>query len=1531
MAMVLQEILTIDMDNSGVGADGTVQFVNTVGANNDLDVIDITGNLNLDAAISNTTSLSVSGTSNLGADVTTSSTQTYSGAVTLSTDVTLTTTDSNITFSSTIDSDSTARDLTLTLGSGSASVTGIVGTTSLDVLTLNSSASFTAAVTATSIVNAANKTATFSDDLTAAVTNSGGLLFNHTGSGATIDITYTGGGADIIRVEDSQDNVSPAVVTFSNAITATALRVGALDGSKGGSALFAEAVTIPTITVIGGNHADEDSTIIFNKAVTSSSGISLNDNTGSAYIIFAENNSVNITGIINGASAGEGTIQVTGATKTFVNIIGGTQALTLINIDNTSVFNEAISVTNINIADSVTATAKKAITATAIVLDGGTLEVSTTNSATIAGTINGNDTTEGVLHVSGANKTFSGDIGTSQVLTEIDIDGATVFNGTIKTTTLDTASAEYDLEINGAANEITNAVTFNNTGALTLGNGSGDTTTFTGGVTATAPSQVNLAGTIQTTNNTMSLGDAGTPIVLTANTILSGNTAGAITLGGTVNGGYSLTLNTTGTNTLSGEIGGSTALTTLTTNTGGTTVISVDIETSSTQTYNDAVTISSDVTLTTTNSNVSFGGTTDAGTAGDTLTIAAGSGDVTFTDAVGGSTAMGNLTITTGAISAAAIKVQGTIDITNTDTSSVTGIISDGATSSILTKAGSGKLTLSGNNTYTGAVTVNAGRLHITHANGLGTTDAATTVTDGARLNINGGLTIAEAITINGTGDSSKGALHFNGGNNTISGNITLGADAKIHSHTGTQTISGTINGAHSLTITGTDDFTISGIVGGSATLDSITATITSSGTFTVGANITTSGNQMYTAAGGIVTSGARTFTSNSGIVNFVSALSGDNNVTVTGILDLDGAATGLSTLEVSSTSNLGANVTTSSTQTYTGAVVLSTDVTLTTTDSNITFGSTVDGDGTARDLTIDMDNSGEGADGTVQFANTVGANNSLDAIAITGNLNLDAAISNTTSLSVSGTSNLGANVATSSTQTYTGDVTISADISLNTSGGDVTFDGDINTNTTSSSESGILQFLGGGSYKYSTDSGSTYSTGTATSSATTLGTGSLTYSAGSYTWTTPDGASATKLLVVGGGGGGGHDGAGGGGAGGLIYNANYSISANTSYSVTVGNGGNKATSVGTRASNGSNSVFNDQTAIGGGGGGSKQSSGAAGGSGGGGGHHSSNTYLGGNGTSGQGNAGGRNSSQSGGGGGGAGGAGANANGSNGGNGGAGLSYDITGSSQYYAAGGAGGTYVGNGGTGGSSIGGDGCGGSGCSSVDTSATANTGSGGGSNGNLGAGGSSGNGASGIVVVNYSYSGSSNAEHNLTISTGSGAVDINGAVANIGTLSITSNSTSSEASGIISTDTIITKAGSGTLLLSANNTYTGQTNINAGIISITDNNSLGSADGATIVADGASLSISNDITSAENITISGTGISSNGAIRNTADDNTLTGLITLGAHSEIQIDTGSSLTLNPTSGSAVTGTYNLTIDSVGTSTISDPIAISTGNYY
>jgi hypothetical protein len=85
-----------------------------------------------------------------------------------------------------------------------------------------------------------------------------------------------------------------------------------------------------------------------------------------------------------------------------------------------------------------------------------------------------------------------------------------------------------------------------------------------------------------------------------------------------------------------------------------------------------------------------------------------------------------------------------------------------------------------------------------------------------------------------------------------------------------------------------------------------------------------------------------------------------------------------------------------------------------------------------ARPVTSLIDTNG--TTGTILFDGLVGNSNDLDAMTITGNLDLDAAIANTTSISVSGTSNLGANVTTSGTQTYTG--------CDNLSGGDRTLTG---------------------------------------------------------------------------------------------------------------------------------------------------------------------------------------------------------------------------------------------------------------------------------------------------------------------------------------------------------------------------------------------------------------------------------------------------------------------------------------------------------
>ena len=64
--------------------------------------------------------------SSIGADITTSDTQTYTGAVTLTGAATLTTTDSNISFGSTI-GNSSAQNLTFNTGTGTVSVTGAVG------------------------------------------------------------------------------------------------------------------------------------------------------------------------------------------------------------------------------------------------------------------------------------------------------------------------------------------------------------------------------------------------------------------------------------------------------------------------------------------------------------------------------------------------------------------------------------------------------------------------------------------------------------------------------------------------------------------------------------------------------------------------------------------------------------------------------------------------------------------------------------------------------------------------------------------------------------------------------------------------------------------------------------------------------------------------------------------------------------------------------------------------------------------------------------------------------------------------------------------------------------------------------------------------------------------------------------------------------------------------------------------------------------------------------------------------------------
>ena len=109
------------------------------------------------------------------------------------------------------------------------------------------------------------------------------------------------------------------------------------------------------------------------------------------------------------------------------------------------------------------------------------------------------------------------------------------------------ANGAYHVSLTGMSNSIAGTTSFLNTGTITLGDTNGDSTTFVAGVTATAPSGINLAGTVGATTgaSAITLGDNNTPVSVTDNATVGGAATGAIGLGDvTLADGKQLTLGT---------------------------------------------------------------------------------------------------------------------------------------------------------------------------------------------------------------------------------------------------------------------------------------------------------------------------------------------------------------------------------------------------------------------------------------------------------------------------------------------------------------------------------------------------------------------------------------------------------------------------------------------------------------------------------------------------------------------------------------------------------------------------------------------------------------------------------------------------------------------------------------------------------------------------------------------------------------------------------------------------------------------------
>jgi len=111
-----------------------------------------------------------------------------------------------------------------------------------------------------------------------------------------------------------------------------------------------------------------------------------------------------------------------------------------------------------------------------------------------------------------------------------------------------------------------------------------------------------------------------------------------------------------------------------------------------------------------------------------------------------------------------------------------------------LIKQGAGTFTLTADNIYEGATDVTAGTLVTTTDTALGTAAGGTTVADGATLAVEGPLETAEPLTIGGDGDGGAGALRSTGGDNRLTGRITLSSPATIRVADGSLTLSGTVD-----------------------------------------------------------------------------------------------------------------------------------------------------------------------------------------------------------------------------------------------------------------------------------------------------------------------------------------------------------------------------------------------------------------------------------------------------------------------------------------------------------------------------------------------------------------------------------------------------------------------------------------------------------------------------------------------------------------------------------------------------------------
>ena len=947
-----------------------------------------------------------------GATVTTfGATQTYNGDVTLGTGVNFT--GSTVNFDEdiiggantlTVTGDAVFGDATDdAIASGTLLVTGATTVNAATVTTAGATQTYNGNVTLGSGVNFTGTTVNFDEDIIGGantLTITGDAVFGTGADDAVASGTLLVTGASTVNA--ATVTTAGATQTYNGNVT-----LGSGVNFTGTTVNFDEDIIggANTLTITGdavlGDAADD--------AIASGTLLV----TGATTVNAATVTTAGATQTYNGdVTLGSG-VNFTGTTVQFdEDIIGGENTLT---ITGDAVFGDA--------ADDAIASG------TLLVTGASTVNAATVTTAGATQTYNGDVTLTTGVNFTGTTVSFDEDIlGGANTLTvtgdavfgnaaddavtsgTLLVTGATTINASTVTTAGATQTYTGQVTLGSDVTLTGSTITFLDdvdattagmesltiTGNMILGDGAGDYIGGAGGMaleflfvsgattinsTPVAPPTIVTTGA-QTYTGAFSMG-AG------ADTTLSSTGGAAISFGSTVDGAQALTVNTTGATTFSGIVGGM-ALTSLTTDAGGTTTFNADATsvTATTQTYNDAVILDTTAdTVTFNGTTITYESTVDSGaTEANAMTVNSG-GVVTFNGAVGATDEL--LSLTTDATGTTVINGG---QVSTTETQTYNDAVTVGTMAALFDSDGAGALgditfvtTLgggvdvtvnsAGTTTFTGTVGTTPAALTSLTTDAAGTTaiNGGSVITTGTQT-YNDDVTFGATLVLTSTGD---GAVTLAKTASDLAGGFDLTVNTG-----GVTTFGGAVTAANVTTDDDASDLAtdMTVINGGSVTT---TADQTYGDNVVIGANTTLAGNDI-TFNGSLdadATGMDRTLdinTTTGGVTTF------GNGLDATGAADVSADAVGgtgrfesittnadgSSVIETSIFNADGASIT------FNDAVTLGTDVVVDENGTgNVTFASTVNSDGTARDLTVNT------ASGQTIFRGIVGGTSPLDVL----------------------------------------------------------------------------------------------------------------------------------------------------------------------------------------------------------------------------------------------------------------------------------------------------------------------------------------------------------------------------------------------------------------------------------------------------------------------------------------------------------------------------------------------------------------------